>query len=843
MRSLWCISLLLLFWLFNAFAQRPVHKLSFSEKDFLLDGKPLQLISGEVHFARIPQEYWRDRLKMAKAMGLNTIATYIFWNYHEPEKGKYNFTGNADVAAFVKTAQEEGLWIIIRPSPYACAEWEFGGYPWWLINEKNLKVRSRDPRFLELSRKYFNELGKQLAPLQITRGGNIIMVQLENEYGSYDKDKEYLTINKNIIRESGFDVELYTCDGPTQMPDGYLPGLLPAVNGLDDVKLVKELINKHHSNTGPYFIAEWYPAWFDTWGVEHHVVPAEAYVKKLDEVLANGLSINMYMAHGGTSRGFMNGANFDDRQPYAPQTSSYDYDAPIDEAGNATPKYMAFREVIQKHLPPGKALPPVPVRKATLAVPHFKLQEAAALFANLPKPVSSDRPLSFEDLRQGYGYVLYRTRIEGSQTGTLRIDRLRDFALVFTNGQRVAVLDRRLNQDSTRLELPVGEVTLDILVENLGRVNYGPYLNDNRKGITKRVLFNQRELKGWQMYGFPFDTVTGLKFESASATNGPVVRRGTFFLDDIADTYLDMSTWGKGCAWINGHNVGRYWYVGPQQTLYVPGPWLKKGRNEIVVFELLREDQDRMQTRLTPILDQLFTPTIATQGRFDRESSASVLRLETKGSGVAIYYTLDGSEPTPKSTLYSKELSFKQEARIVARAFRNDVGSDVIADIKVHPSLATGKTLTLTHSASPRYPAGGKEALVDGFCGGSNYKDGFWQGYEGSDLEATADLGSIMPISRIASRFLQNTPMWIFYPRSVEYSVSDDGISFVPVIKLDQAVAEQHQEPGIKEFDHQLKGVKARFVKVVARSVGVCPPWHPGAGGKAWTFCDEITVE
>jgi beta-galactosidase len=220
-----------------------------------------------------------------------------------------------------------------------------------------------------LSERYFKELGRQLAPLQITRGGNVIMVQLENEYGSYDRDKEYLALNKNIIRASGFDVELYTCDGPTQMTDGYLPGLLPAVNGLDDVKTVKELVNKHHDGAGPYFIAEWYPAWFDTWGVAHHVVPAEAYVRKLDEVLANGISINMYMAHGGTTRGFMNGANFDRTMPYSPQTTSYDYDAPMDEAGNATPKFMAFREVIQKHLPPGVVLPAVPPAKRTIAIP------------------------------------------------------------------------------------------------------------------------------------------------------------------------------------------------------------------------------------------------------------------------------------------------------------------------------------------------------------------------------------------------------------------------------------------------------------------------------------------
>jgi beta-galactosidase len=843
MRRMLFLCLLVLPFFHTAFAQRPLHRFIIGNGNFLLDGKPVQLISGEMHFARIPQEYWRDRLKMARAMGLNTIATYIFWNYHEPEKGKYNFTGNADVARFVKTAQEESLWVIVRPSPYACAEWEFGGYPYWLLNEKNLKVRSKDPEFLELSRRYFKELGKQLAPLQITRGGSVIMLQLENEYGSYGNDKEYLTFNKNIIRESGFDVELYTCDGPSQMPNGYLPGLLPAVNGLDNVAQVKELINKYHNNTGPYFIAEWYPAWFDSWGVDHHVVPAEEYVKTLDAVLASGISINMYMVHGGTTRGFMNGANFDNGQPYSPQTSSYDYDAPIDEAGNATHKFMMFREIIQKHLPPCTVLPPVPPKKHTIVVPRFKLEGAADLLSNLPEPTVAERPLSFEDLHQGFGYVLYRTLLRGPQKGLVQIDHLRDYALVFVNEKRVAVLDRRLNQESVPLDVPAGEVTLDILVENLGRINYGPYLNDNRKGITERVTFNQQEVKGWKFYRFPFTDAGDRGFTHVGHRNGPVLRRGIFFLNDVGDTYVDMSDWGKGCVWVNGHNLGRYWYIGPQQTLYVPAPWLKQGRNEIVVFEMLQENQDELQTLEAPILDQLATPTVEITGWYDGTRRSSVLRMQTKGSGSAVYYTTDGSEPTMQSKRYDAELAFAEPATIAARAFRKGIASDAIARVEIHPSLSTGEPITLTYPFSSRYPAGGKGALVDGIRGSRNYRDGFWQGYEGTDIEAVVDLGQVRPISDVAARFLQDTHAWIFYPTSVECSISDDGVNFVRVSTLKQAVAAKDEEASIKEFDHALKDAKARFVKVLARSVGVCPPWHPGAGGKAWTFCDEITIE
>ena len=277
----------LIFLFLTVNSQQANHTFRIANGNFLLDEKPFQIISGEMHFARIPREYWRDRLKMARAMGLNTIATYVFWNYHEPEKGQFNFKENADVAEFVKIAKEEGLWVIIRPSPYACAEWEFGGYPYWLQNEDSLKVRSLDARFLEMCWKYMNALSKELAPLQITHGGPIIMFQVENEYGSYGKDKEYLAIQRDIYKDAGIDVPLYTCDGPSQMPDGFLPGTFPAVNGLDNVKEIKELINRYNNGMGPYFIAEWYPGWFDTWGLKHHTVPAKDCVGILDTVLMN----------------------------------------------------------------------------------------------------------------------------------------------------------------------------------------------------------------------------------------------------------------------------------------------------------------------------------------------------------------------------------------------------------------------------------------------------------------------------------------------------------------------------------------------------------------------------
>ena len=820
-----------------------VHTFSIGDNAFLLDGKPFQIISGEMHFARIPPECWRDRFRMAKAMGLNTIATYIFWNYQEPEKGHFVFDGNADVARFVSIAREESLWVIIRPSPYACAEWEFGGYPWWLLKEQGVNVRSKDKRFLELSRRYFNELGKQLAPLQITRGGNIIMVQLENEYGSYGDDKEYLRLNKDIIRDAGFDAELYTCDGPSQMPRGYLPGLLPAVNGLDNVTEVKALINTYHDHKGPYFIAEWYPAWFDSWGLEHHVVPAESYVKTLDDVLSAGLSINMYMVHGGTTRGFMNGANYDMNSPFLPQTSSYDYDAPIDEAGNATPKYFAFRDVIKAHLPSGVTLPNVPPRKGSMTIPTFRLTEAAPLFSNLPDPVISEYPQSFEDLHQAYGYVLYRCSVPGPQKGELRIRHLRDFALVFVNGKRSAVLDRRLNQEAVTLDVPAGAATIDILVENLGRINYGPYLNDNRKGITEHVTFGDTEIKSWKMYRFPFQDLQRMKFTAGPHIQGPIVRRGSFSLDSTVDTYLDMREWGKGCVWVNGRNVGRYWNIGPQQTLYLPGPWLKRGENSIDIFEMLEESQDEIGGLNRPILDETGNPVVTLKGRYNPDREACIATLSVKGAAAEIRYTLDGSEPIEGSKVYTSELTINRPTTIYARAFRRGRPSENVAQWEVHPSLSTGRSIAIAFPFSGRYAGGGSQALVDGFLGSSDPGDGFWQGYEGNNLDAVVDLGGLQRVAHLSISSLQDTRSWVFHPTEVEFLISSDGKNFVSVGKSFETLAGGPMAANVKMWSQELKETRARFIRVVAKNTGTCPDWHPGRGGKAWIFVDELIIQ
>jgi beta-galactosidase len=586
-------------------AQNVTHSFTLSDSSFLLDGKPFQMISGEMHYPRVPRESWRARMKMAKAMGLNTIGTYVFWNLHEPQKGKFDFSGNNNVAEFVKIAKEEGLWVILRPSPYVCAEWEFGGYPYWLQNEKGLVVRSKEEKYLREYETYIKEIGRQLAPLQVNHGGNILMVQIENEYGSYGNDKEYLAINQRLFKEAGFDGLLYTCDPPEAILNGHLPGLLPAINAIDNPVKVKKLISENHGGKGPFYIAEWYPAWFDWWGTIHHTVPAENYTGRLDSALSAGISINMYMFHGGTTRGFMNGANYDDKHPYEPQISSYDYDAPLDEAGNATPKFMLFRQVIARHLPAGQALPPVPAVKPTIAISNIKFTESAGILDVLPKPVFNKTPLTFEDLNQDYGFVLYHTTITGGKTGILKLNELRDYAVIMVNGKSAGVLDRRHKQDSISLVLPKGKIRLDILVENLGRINFGPYLLKNKKGITESVVFNGKLVYNWAMYSLPFKRVGGIPFKTASPVSTPVIKKGSFNLSKVGDSYLNMENWGKGVVWVNGHNLGRYWSVGPQQTLYLPAEWLKKGKNDIVVFELLKSGLSSLNGSKTAVLNQL----------------------------------------------------------------------------------------------------------------------------------------------------------------------------------------------------------------------------------------------
>lgn len=570
------------------------HTFGWKGENFLLDGKPFQIISGEMHYARVHRDYWRDRLRKIRAMGLNTVCTYMFWNVHEPQPDQFTFEGNLDVAAFVRMAQEEGLWVLLRPGPYSCAEWDFGGLPSWLLAIPGMKVRSNHPRFLEAAGNYLQQVGQRLAPLQITRGGPIIMAQVENEYGSFGKDKAYLNGIQRAIRDAGFEIPLYTSDGSNdeELAGGTLPNALSAINFGDGDDPAEEFANfaKFRQNV-PRMCGEFWVGWFDHWGEKHHVTSPESGAKGLDWMLSRGISVNLYMVHGGTSFGFMSGANFDGA--YQPDISSYDYDSPLDEAGRPTKKFSALREVIRKYLPVGTQLPPLPEPLPSVEIPRFELKESTSPLGLLGQPIQSDKPKPMEALGQSYGLISYHTMIEHSARGRLEIKELRDFAYVFHGRKELGVLDRRLKQSQMDVEL-TGGVPLGITVVPMGRVNYGPHLLDDRKGITEQVTLDGNEITNWQIYPVPLDDLSRLNFSSASTIETGFFR-GSFELQSVGDTFLDMRGWGKGYVWVNGKNLGRYWRIGPQLSLFVPAPWLKKGKNEVIVLDLERAQHRSLQ--------------------------------------------------------------------------------------------------------------------------------------------------------------------------------------------------------------------------------------------------------
>lgn len=598
-----CISL---FWLgIVLFAACQPSKMNFEIKDgnFQFDGKPVQLICGEMHYPRIPHEYWRDRMKRAKAMGINAISTYVFWNYHERQPGVFDFEGQADLARFIRTAQEEGLYVILRPGPYVCAEWDFGGYPCWLQKNKEMIFRSNDEAFLAACKRYIDRLGKELSPLTVTNGGNILMVQVENEYGSFGEDKAYLQKLREMIVQAGFNVPLFTSDRVDLMEDGHIDGALTAVNGIIDEDVMKR-VDKYQPG-GPYFVAEFYPAWFDTWGMPHARRDYKKSEEQLDWMLKNKVSVNIYMLHGGTNFNYTNGANA--TFGYAPQSTSYDYDAPLGEYGNVTPKYYAFREVIRKHLPEGTVLPDVPVENPVISFPMITLKEAAPLSAAFTERIVADRPLPMEAVGQDFGYIHYETVIDSPVRGIMQLKDLRDYAVILVNGIQIGSLDRRLRQNKLEVDIKETPARLEILVENTGRVNYGIDMQNNLKGITEKVLLNGGEINGWTVSPLPLykANVSHSEWRKVSINKQPAFFRGTFELNSLGDCFVDTRNWGKGAVWVNGHSLGKFWNIGPQQTLYLPAPWLKKGENEIIVFEMEDTGCRTIQGLDKPILDEV----------------------------------------------------------------------------------------------------------------------------------------------------------------------------------------------------------------------------------------------
>ena len=590
---------------------------AIADGQFVYNGKPMQLHSGEMHYARVPAPYWRHRLKMMKAMGLNAVATYVFWNYHETEPGKWDWkTGNKNLREFVKTAADEGMLVILRPGPYCCAEWEFGGYPWWLSKAKGLVIRADNQPFLDSCRVYINQLASQMRDLQITKGGPIIMVQAENEFGSYVSQRKDIPLEthraysakiKQQLLDAGFDVPLFTSDGSWLFKGGTINGALPTPNGENDIEKLKKVVNEYNGGKGPYMVAEFYPGWLSHWAEPFPQVSTESIVKQTAKYLENGISFNYYMVHGGTNFGFTSGANYTTETNLQPDLTSYDYDAPISEAGWNTPKYDAIRALMMKHVKYN--VPAVPQRIPVINIPNIKLSKTANVIDMLTKgkAVENDNPLTFEDLNQGHGYVLYRRHFNQPIGGMLKIAGLADYALVYVNGQKVGELDRVKDVDSLEINVPFNGV-LDILVENMGRINYGARITQSIKGINGPVVIEGNEITGnWKMYKMPMSEMPNVDALPSANTKGmPTLYAGTFNLDTTGDTFLNMETWGKGIVFVNGFNLGRYWKRGPQQTLYLPGCLLKKGENKIVVFE---QQNDNQQTSIsgqtTPILDKL----------------------------------------------------------------------------------------------------------------------------------------------------------------------------------------------------------------------------------------------
>ena len=612
------------------------------DKTFLLNGKPFVVKAAEVHYPRIPRPYWEHRIQMCKALGMNTVCIYVFWNIHEQKEGQFDFTGNNDVAEFCRIAQKNGMYVIVRPGPYVCAEWEMGGLPWWLLKKKDIKLRERDPYFMERVKIFEQKVGEQLAPLTIQKGGPIIMVQVENEYGSYGEDKPYVSEIRDCLRGIyGKELALFQCDWSSNFEK----------NGLDDLTWTMNFgtganIDQQFRRLGqlrpnaPKMCSEFWSGWFDKWGARHETRPAKDMVEGMDEMLSKGISFSLYMTHGGTSFGHWAGAN---SPGFAPDVTSYDYDAPINEYGHATPKFWELRKMMEKYND-GKKMPAVPkAPMSIITVPKFELTEFAPFIAAMTKPVNGT-PKTFEEMDMGWGTMMYSTRLPEITSQSVLTGEFHDFAQVFIDKKYIGKIDRVKNEKSLTIPAVKEGAELIIIVEGMGRINFGRAIKDF-KGIVGDVTLttekNDIEMvltpKNWMNVAIPddyktatkaLDMVKGVNDQVAAGkakgsvpalafTQGyegskklgdimkPGYHRGYFNLKKVGDTFLNFETWGKGQVYVNGHAMGRIWSIGPQQTLYVPGCWLKKGKNEIIVLDIVGPKEAVVWGQAEPELNKL----------------------------------------------------------------------------------------------------------------------------------------------------------------------------------------------------------------------------------------------
>ena len=598
------------------------------DKTFLLNGKPFVVKAAEIHYPRIPRQYWEHRIKMCKALGMNTICIYIFWNIHEQREGVFDFKGQNDVAEFCRLAKKNGMYVIVRPGPYVCAEWEMGGLPWWLLKKKDIRLREQDPYFMSCVDRFEKHVAEQLAPLTIQRGGPIIMVQVENEYGSYGENKAYISQIRDTLRKY-WDIKsdnttpsqqttLFQCDWNSNFEKNGLDDLTWTMNFGTGAKIDDQFRRLRELRpNAPLMCSEFWSGWFDKWGARHETRPAKDMVAGIDEMLSKGISFSLYMTHGGTSFGHWAGAN---SPGFAPDVTSYDYDAPINEYGEPTEKYWLLRKTLQKYS--DKKLPAVPGKAADIiSIPKMTLQNAAPIYMGVDSIAESRDVQTFEEMNMGYGSMIYNTKLPEIADGSMLHINGHDYVQVFINGNYIGKIDRVKNERSLPLPATRKGDQLTMLVEGMGRINFGRAIKDF-KGLVDDVTLTAEvdgdeltwNLKDWRMrriaddYQTAHRAITTPRNDIALSDNTPSkigYYRATFRLSKTGDTFLNMETWGKGQVYVNGHALGRFWSIGPQQTLYCPGCWLKKGENEIVVLDVVGPKQPVVWGQTKPELDKL----------------------------------------------------------------------------------------------------------------------------------------------------------------------------------------------------------------------------------------------